>query len=168
MKIDITPILADETKRIPLSFNEQLEDITFLGSVFRFLSPLSIEGSAIHNGRGIKIELSVNGDMQTLCSRCGEKIIVPLSFELDECFLKRESLTEDDDAYSFEGTQIDLHDAVIDAFTLNVEGQYLCKVDCKGLCPNCGANLNKTQCTCNNEIIDPRWEKLRDMIKNND
>ena len=44
----------------------------------------------------------------------------------------------------------------------------LCKEDCRGLCQICGADLNKKQCGCKKEeYIDPRWEKLTDLIKKN-
>ena len=47
----------------------------------------------------------------------------------------------------------------------------LCKEDCKGLCQGCGANLNIEACSCNEsandeEIIDPRFAKLKDIFKN--
>ncbi len=40
----------------------------------------------------------------------------------------------------------------------------LCKPDCKGLCPVCGANLNQTTCNCQDEDIDPRLEKLKALL----
>ena len=43
----------------------------------------------------------------------------------------------------------------------------LCKSDCKGLCKNCGADLNTTTCSCNimDENIDPRMQILKDLLK---
>jgi uncharacterized metal-binding protein YceD (DUF177 family) len=40
----------------------------------------------------------------------------------------------------------------------------LCRPDCKGLCPTCGANLNYGPCDCQDEI-DPRLAKLRELLK---
>jgi len=47
----------------------------------------------------------------------------------------------------------------------------LCDEECEGLCPNCGANLNKGECSCetdadDEELIDPRLAKLQDFFKN--
>ena len=53
---------------------------------------------------------------------------------------------------------------VADNFLMNVEGRYLCSEDCKGLCPQCGADLNVEECGCNNENIDPRWSTLIDIM----
>jgi uncharacterized protein len=37
----------------------------------------------------------------------------------------------------------------------------LCSEACKGLCPQCGTNLNRGSCECQNKWHDPRFEKLR-------
>ena len=41
----------------------------------------------------------------------------------------------------------------------------LCRPDCKGLCPNCGTNWNHGTCTCADDVIDPRFEKLKQLLK---
>jgi uncharacterized protein len=38
-----------------------------------------------------------------------------------------------------------------------------CRADCKGLCPQCGKNLNQEQCSCSREVEDPRWAALKDV-----
>ncbi len=40
----------------------------------------------------------------------------------------------------------------------------LCRPDCKGLCPECGANLNYTDCTCADQMIDPRLASLKHLL----
>jgi uncharacterized protein len=39
----------------------------------------------------------------------------------------------------------------------------LCRPDCQGLCPSCGANLNDGPHTCT-ESIDPRLARLRELL----
>jgi len=39
----------------------------------------------------------------------------------------------------------------------------LCREDCKGLCPHCGKNLNEIQCSCTDEVEDPRWSALKEI-----
>ena len=38
-----------------------------------------------------------------------------------------------------------------------------CREDCKGLCPQCGKNLNQEQCSCTNTLADPRWSALKEI-----
>jgi uncharacterized protein len=37
----------------------------------------------------------------------------------------------------------------------------VCKADCKGMCPSCGARLGEEACDCATEEVDPRWDALR-------
>jgi len=60
-------------------------------------------------------------------------------------------------------TEIDISRDVIDVLLIEVPAKKLCKEDCKGLCPHCGANLNKEKCSCPTEVIDPRWEGLKNI-----
>ena len=43
----------------------------------------------------------------------------------------------------------------------------VCSPDCKGLCPQCGANLNKGPCGCRKDTKDPRFDILRKMLDDN-
>ena len=59
----------------------------------------------------------------------------------------------------------ELQDAVKRAqvLLLNLPEQVLCKEDCKGLCPECGTNLNLKDCDCGDKDIDPRWAALKNL-----
>ncbi|MCD6594623.1 DUF177 domain-containing protein [bacterium] len=65
--------------------------------------------------------------------------------------------------------KIDISPRIRDAVILGIPQHPLCKQDCKGLCPVCGANLNFIDCGHNVSQVnesDPRWEKLRDLLRN--
>ena len=49
---------------------------------------------------------------------------------------------------------------LIEQLQLNVPMKPLCRVDCKGLCPECGAELNAGACPCGETKVDPRWGTL--------
>ena len=59
---------------------------------------------------------------------------------------------------------IDMDELVMTDVTLELPFQLLCREDCKGLCPVCGADLNETTCNCNTKQIDPRLEKLKMLL----
>ena len=109
---------------------------------------------------------------QTLgCQRCLEPLEQPVEEELQlllmpgaaapaspEHALEAEELgmvevPEDD--------ELDLRPLLLEQIQLNVPMKPLCRQDCAGLCPTCGANLNAGPCGCQNEQIDPRWEGLK-------
>ena len=72
----------------------------------------------------------------------------------------------DEAADVFAGMELDLTEIVVSNILLNLSYKYLCSEDCKGLCPHCGTDLNLQDCDCDKEYIDPRWEKLAEIMKN--
>lgn len=60
---------------------------------------------------------------------------------------------------------VDLNDLIKETLLLSMPMKPLCSDDCKGLCSNCGANLNEETCDCDVEEIDERWEGLKDLLE---
>jgi uncharacterized protein len=56
-----------------------------------------------------------------------------------------------------------LEDVLREQVLLAVPLKAICREDCKGLCPQCGKNLNLETCSCDNAITDPRWGALKDL-----
>ena len=72
-------------------------------------------------------------------------------------------LAEDDlDLYPYDGDAVDLEPLVREQFVLAVPFAPLCKDDCRGLCPQCGVDLNQATCRCE-APIDPRFEALKGL-----
>lgn len=57
----------------------------------------------------------------------------------------------------------DLSAIVRETLILALPAKPLCKAECRGLCPNCGANLNEETCSCKNTELDDRWESLKGL-----
>ena len=80
--------------------------------------------------------------------------------------------TDDEELRSpyVEGEELDVgrwaHDAAILALPIPV--RILCRDDCAGLCPVCGANWNQTTCACERRWEDPRLAGLKALLKDND
>jgi len=56
---------------------------------------------------------------------------------------------------------MDLGDRIRDAVILELPVRIYCTTDCKGLCPQCGQDLNQEACSCAEKEVDPRWEGLK-------
>jgi len=84
------------------------------------------------------------------CSRCGEFFSTIVR---EPSFLR---------AYSLAGgvQEIDVTPDLREALVLRIPIYPLCREDCRGLCPRCGANLNREQCTCAPEEAESRWDVL--------
>lgn len=72
-------------------------------------------------------------------------------------------LAEDDlDLYGYEDEEVDLTPLFRDQVVLAVPFAPLCREDCKGLCPQCGADRNQETCDCK-PPLDPRWAALQNI-----
>ena len=60
---------------------------------------------------------------------------------------------------------VDVEDILRTLFVLGMETKFLCRPDCKGLCPTCGKNLNEGPCNCKKEM-DPRMAVLEQLLDN--
>lgn len=101
------------------------------------------------------------------CDRCGIDYSTKLLSDYKMVYLMNEEPAETDAinvAYlSRTDDKIDLKNDLREFALLAVPMKKLCKKDCKGLCYKCGANLNKEQCTCQQDEIDPRWKPLMNL-----
>jgi uncharacterized protein len=67
---------------------------------------------------------------------------------------------EEGETYPIAGDHIDLEPMTREAVVLGLPLAPLCRPDCKGLCPTCGAELNRGPCGCPPPATDPRWAAL--------
>ncbi|MEI8049913.1 MAG: DUF177 domain-containing protein [Actinomycetes bacterium] len=114
---------------------------------------------------GLVVRGAVTGRWRGLCRRCATKVGGPLEVTIRERYQEGAS-PEDDEAYPLEGEMVDLGPAVRDAIVLELPLAPLCSEDCKGICIECGADRNSTDCGCE-APIDPRWATL-DTLRRSD
>ena len=58
-----------------------------------------------------------------------------------------------------------LDDLIVNEVLMNWPVKVLCKEDCKGICPVCGANRNEKDCGCDTVVLDPRMQQFQDVFK---
>jgi uncharacterized protein len=99
------------------------------------------------------------------CRRCLTATAGTAVSEVHELYQR--TLT-DPDAFEITGDQLDLRPLVRELVLLDAPMTPLCRPDCRGLCPTCGANLNDTTCDCAAPAADDRWaalDALRDQLE---
>lgn len=110
-----------------------------------------------------KFETEIHG----ACHRCLEEAVVDLDIEAQEFHSLDPELAGDDDMtspYLLADDVLDADRMASDAVILAMPVQVLCSVDCAGLCPRCGWNLNTGPCDCPPEQPDQRWSKLSELL----
>jgi uncharacterized protein len=170
---------VSELEREPIDFDLELAPGAIdLGEEAEQVGPLATAGRAevLHEHRGprdivadIRLKGSFAGKFQVPCARCVEPVEIPLSAEFDLIFrpseadsepLERSITAPETEIGYYQGDGLLLEDVLREQVLLSLPVRTLCKPDCKGLCPRCGANRNLQPCTCEQGPSDPRWEAL--------
>jgi len=114
----------------------------------------------------------INADVSLACTRCLEPIAKRLEIPFHAVFVdaneeypNAEAEIADDllDESLVEDGSINVADVVREQILLATPEQVFCDPGCKGLCPQCGANLNLIDCKCADDDIDPRWAALKSL-----
>ena len=105
---------------------------------------------------GIHVRGTVAGELDEQCRRCLRAFDAPIAVDLDGLF----EGGGEGDSYPIVSGGIDLEAAVRDAVVLALPLHPLCREDCAGLCPTCGADRNTGDCGHHDEHEDVRWEAL--------
>ncbi|WP_054697949.1 YceD family protein [Syntrophomonas palmitatica] len=98
------------------------------------------------------------------CSRCLEDFIYNIEAEMAFDIVEEEQNQESrviDDMLVLVKDEVDIQPLVYEIIFTEIPFIPLCQEGCRGLCPVCGQNRNQDQCSCQEKIIDPRWEKLK-------
>lgn len=163
MKLQVEQARKEEGREFPFSFAIPAME---LGSVEAFPwknQQVAVDGTYWFDGRYLAIRATISTTGVYECSRCLTPVSVDRSETISERYGDEESLP--DDVLSYNGESIDITETVREALILSEPMQVLCRPDCKGLCPNCGANLNDGPCSCPTDHIDPRMAVLGELLK---
>jgi uncharacterized protein len=170
---------VSELEREPIDFDLELPSgAVDLGGEAEQVGPLATSGRAevLHEHRGpkdivadIRLKGSFSGNFQVPCARCVEPVEIPLKAEFDLIFrpaqadsdaLERSITAPETEIGYYLKDGLLLEDVLREQVLLSLPVRTLCKPDCKGLCPHCGANRNNQSCSCDEGPSDPRWEAL--------
>jgi len=98
------------------------------------------------------------------CVRCLDTFSQPLNWLFTDLYAFDKSNVTDSGLLVPENGQIDLQPLLREYALLEIPINPVCKPDCKGLCPVCGENLNKTDCGHQSKPDSP-FMALRDLLK---
>jgi uncharacterized protein len=147
--------------------------LDFSAESVRQIRPLVWTATAERAGTEIRICGKLETAVELPCSRCLETAVYPVSKSFDLFFRQSDhnlydeddiELSEEDTRTAFfTGTQLAIGDVLREQVLLALPMKALCRVDCKGLCPTCGTNLNSTNCACPKEQFNPHLDTLLEL-----
>jgi uncharacterized protein len=142
---------------------------------FRVVSPvmLAFDVDAQEAGR-YRVTGRIMVVLELTCGRCLEPFTLPVTAEFDLRYVPRlenagegeREVDEDDLTTAFySDNRIDLSELIVEQLHLALPMKALCSDNCKGLCPQCGTNLNASTCDCGRQWMDPRLAALRNLAR---
>lgn len=137
----------------------------------RLLEAVEAKGKASRRGERVRLEGEVRTRIEKACDRClrpvGENVAATFEIQFvppaEAASATPVLEAEDLDVEPLSGDTIDFDEIVREQILLAVDMRSLCRTDCKGLCPNCGADLNEGDCGCQKIDVDPRWAALKTL-----
>jgi len=110
---------------------------------------------------------SFKAAISLVCDKCGVKY----KYQLNDKFIYilvneiPEDLTESDDLILIDKTRkADITEKLRESILISMPFSNKCRADCKGLCFNCGADLNTTNCNCSSEDTNPAFDKILNLL----
>lgn len=149
MLLDVSKALVAPGNEIPFSGEISLPDTEVLGEAVSYPAA-ALTGVYSSVGNAIVLRGEIKFSAAARCARClqpGENAYVT---SFDASFILEED-PENPDLYVYDGAWIDPMQMAADAALLALPMQLLCRDDCRGLCPVCGADRNETPCACQAE-----------------
>lgn len=121
---------------------------------------------ARHTGkRCVEIQGKIRASLEIPCSRCLKPVEVPVAVSVEKKLdLNSGAETSSDEAYYLSGYYLDVDKLVYGELIVNLPMKVLCSPDCKGICMQCGKNLNEGPCSCAEGPGDPRMAAIRDIF----
>jgi uncharacterized protein len=115
---------------------------------------------------GLLAQGAIKSQLAQECVRCLEPFEFPITLELEETFRLPNTGPKENTPYAVsEGGWLDLTPLLREQAWLAIPMKPLCAPKCKGLCPECGTNLNLESCTCEKTRVDPRLAVLKDLLR---
>jgi uncharacterized protein len=136
---------------------------------FRLTGPVSVELSYYRAGTELFFTGAIEAPAIATCARCAEEFTAPNRRGFRYILVPRalqdtgEGVGDDLEFGVYDGDMVDLTPLVQEQVLLALPTRPLCKEDCRGLCPQCGINLNEHQCDCQAGQKDLRMAVLRNL-----
>lgn len=165
MLIKINKFLSSDA--ISLKVNE-----IFVIDDEEFLAKTSLNKNVALNGEIFRIEDSVmfTGTIKYTfadeCARCLKEFDNTVETKFQAVIVQKEDEESDEIQLVITDGNVRMDEAIKQLIYLSMPMKSLCNKDCKGICPNCGVNLNYEKCQCENNLTDPRFDKLKDLLMN--
>ena len=161
MRLNLREVVASPGSKKEFDYELDLSDMDFSGA--RCAAPVRVIGNVSNTAGILTMHARILYTLRCVCGRCAAEFTRSEEKTFEANLADSPEDKEDPDYFPIDGDEIDLDEIITTLFVLDMDSVFLCKEDCKGLCPACGANLNEGQCSCR-KAVDPRLAVLEQLL----
>ncbi len=164
MILDLEPIFNNEglVKEINYELDLSGEE---LNAVKPFTTPVRVSGTVSNSTGIVELKAKAEAVLELDCDRCAKPIKVPVTTDINHTLVTSLNDETNDELVLVNELRFELDELVTEDVFLELPVKFLCREDCKGICPKCGKDLNDGECSCEKEI-DPRLAVLKQLMNN--
>ena len=170
MLINLTELFSIEGKEKAYTVAIDMERLQAPGGAYEIISKMPVVLQIRNLGnKKLLLKGKTNVMLSMPCSRCLEPVNIPfeldLYHELDLSRTGEERAENLDEQPYLDGYYLDVDQLIGNELLLNLPMKVLCKDDCRGICNQCGINLNQGTCSCERGSPDPRMSIIQDIFQ---
>ena len=163
MILDLHEIIEAPGKSVPFQCELDADRLRF-PALEAFNGPVTAQGTVKNTAGILELTADVRADMTVRCSRCGKSFQRLLTPRYAATLQADAEDADSESVFPLDGDGADVSDVLETCFILDTDQTYLCREDCRGLCPICGKDLNDGPCGCKKEM-DPRMAALGRLLE---
>lgn len=164
MLLDLRDIVVSDGAAKEVSYALSLHDVVIAGE-HPFGSPVAVTVHVENKAGMVTLTADAAFCYRTVCARCAVPIERELHYHFSHKIIEHLEEDDNDDYIEAPDLSLDLDELISSDILLELPSKFLCKGDCQGLCQKCGHNLNLGDCGCDKTEVDPRLEKLKELLK---
>lgn len=128
------------------------------------VTPVHVEGEIVNRTGIVSMKAKAKFDYSTQCALCCKPLLRHATIPVHHVLLTELQDEDFDDLYvQVENMRLNVDELISEDIWLAIPSRFLCKEDCKGLCMQCGQDLNEASCSCV-KAVDPRLAALSQLL----
>lgn len=162
MTLDLKAVFLNDGMVLPFEHSLDLSDADFFGST-PLTQPVMVKGQFENRAGVVSMKGTAYVRLETPCDRCTAMTVQELTVPVEHLLVTSAVNEESDELVVIPDMQLDPDELLRCDVLWALPAKHLCREDCKGICPDCGKNLNEGKCGCK-KSIDPRLEGLLGLL----
>lgn len=164
MQLNLVELALRGGQRYERTVPLEMEPVILGGASFQVSLPEGVSVAVDRVTGGYLVTIGLEARVYGPCLRCLRETRLEVHAEQQEFAPTTRGDWDDTELSEFiTDMVVDVDALAREALVLALPFQPLCDEGCKGLCPQCGADLNREACACQAQAGDPRWDALRQL-----